>query len=338
LPKWLREEGPELDVVLSTRHRVARNIHGYPFPGRASDSERGEVARHIRRALAVQESLGEARELESSGVALLEKQRLLQRHMVSPAWCQSQPGATLWILSDGATSVMVNEEDHVRAQSVQPGLQVQSARNATHRIADAIGRRCEFAQDRSGGFLTASPSNYGFGIRTSALMHLPALRRSRLWKQSLEISFLAGSTIRGAFGEGTGAIGDLVQVSVERPLADIERLVVKLTRLEREARYEAVAGAVGRARKREVKLARQTVIAGAESGARQLGLVSDIRFGVLAGWIECDLLACSRWIADAGAGLDFLCGVTKAERVFDSVRTAASLRAQVRAVLSADGT
>ena len=43
--RWLLEDGPESDIVMSSRIRLARNLEGFPFVPQATDEQKTELER-----------------------------------------------------------------------------------------------------------------------------------------------------------------------------------------------------------------------------------------------------------------------------------------------------
>ncbi len=201
-------------IVISTRIRLARNFAAYPFPKKMDESQAEDIVVLVREGL---KALDEFTEYNLKTMTDEEAQTLQERYLISPALKKSVCGAA-FVSADYSTSIMVNEEDHVREQYIAGGFDLWGAYEKISAIDDGLAYRYDFAFDVKLGFLTACPSNLGTAMRASVMMFLPALASSGKLKTMLPSIKAAGMTVRGAFGEGTSAEGFLYQVSNERTL------------------------------------------------------------------------------------------------------------------------
>ncbi len=214
LPAWASEQGWNSDVVLSTRARLARNLAGMPFPGHAAEAELQAVARQTlpvaRHREKGQPSL---RAVDMAALGDADKAALVDSHLISPQHAAAGPHR--WALVDDrhTISVMVNEEDHLRLQAILPGLQLEAAWQVADRLDDLLGARLRYAKHPQYGFLTASLSNCGTGLRLSVMTHLPALALAGKLEDALTAARSLGVAVRGPYGEASGAAGDVYQVS-----------------------------------------------------------------------------------------------------------------------------
>lgn len=246
--RWLDASGEHADVVLSTRIRLARNVEGYAFTPRARDGERLRVLAQIRDAIPRVPSLSGSVLLRVDELATSVRQLLHERHLVSKelAGLESghdvRTGAAL-LLSEGV-SVMVNEEDHLRLQSLRSGLAVTAAYRAVERLDRELGSRVPYAYHPEFGFLTACPTNTGTGLRASVLIHLPGLVLTKEIAKVLAGLQQMGLTYRGLYGEGSEVVGNFFQISNQTTLGrsedelinDLARVVQKVIEREEEAR------------------------------------------------------------------------------------------------------
>jgi protein arginine kinase len=214
LPAWVGETGWDADVVLSTRARLARNLAALPFPGHASQDELKAVAKQIL-PVARQREKGQAalRAVEVDKLSETDKARLVDSHLISPQ--HAGAGPYRWALVDDrhTISVMVNEEDHLRLQAILPGLQLESAWRIADKLDDLFGAQLEYAKHDRYGFLTASLSNCGTGLRMSVMVHLPGLALAGKLEEKLGAARTLGASVRGLYGEASGAVGDVYQIS-----------------------------------------------------------------------------------------------------------------------------
>ena len=230
LPAWAGETGWDSDVVLSTRARLARNLAGISFPGRAADSELKQVASQVISA-AKQREKGQVglRAVEISGLDPAGKAALVDSHLISVPLAMSGPNR--WALVDDrqTVSVMVNEEDHLRLQAILPGSQLEAAWRIADLMDDQFGEHLEYAFDARHGYLTSSLTNCGTGLRLSVMAHMPGLAASGKLAGALEAARTLGSAVRGSFGEGSLPAGNVYQISNAVSTGKTERQL--LTRL-----------------------------------------------------------------------------------------------------------
>ncbi len=214
LPAWARETGWDGDVILSTRARLARNVRGVPFPGRADTRQLQDVVASVQRA--VDQPMKELAALRAVDVSRLdppERAKLVDSHLISVQHATAGPWR--WALVDDrhTISVMVNEEDHLRIQAILPGLQLTAAWHTADKLDDAFAERLDYSHDSLYGYLTASLSNCGTGLRVSAMAHLPGLALIGRLNGALTAAHALGVSIRGMFGEHSGMTGDVYQIS-----------------------------------------------------------------------------------------------------------------------------
>jgi len=208
-----RASSPFGDVVLSSRARLARNLDGFPFVNRASLSDCSEVTSLVKQICGVQPENDELEWVNLDELDLLTTELFVERHLVSSTLANASHPRAIAIGPELSRSVMINEEDHIRIQSIRPGLQLEEARKDVDALDLRIEEIIAYAFDEDLGFLTACPTNVGTGARFSIMLHLPALRIIKdlqLVRNACEGMSLA---IRGYQGEGSKTIADLYQVS-----------------------------------------------------------------------------------------------------------------------------
>jgi protein arginine kinase len=222
-----KREGPHSRIVLSSRVRLARNVKNWPFPGYAKKPDRVEALKTIRPAVeSLPQMLGGFSETMDNLTAL-DKQILVERHLISREHAAKNAGSGLVISKDEGVCVMINEEDHLRMQSLKPGLQLKEAWHAIDQFDSALERKLEYAFSPDLGYLTACPTNLGTGIRVSAMLHLPALVLSEQINQIVQAVNKLGLAVRGLYGEGTEALGNIFQVSNQMTLGEVETDIVE---------------------------------------------------------------------------------------------------------------
>ena len=245
---WLDASGEHADVVLSTRIRLARNVEGYAFTPRARDGERLRVLAQVRDAVPRVPSLSGSVLLRVDELATPVRQLLHERHLVSKELAGLEGGHDVRtgaaVLLGERVSVMVNEEDHLRLQSLRSGLAVGAAYRAVERLDQELGSRVPYAYHPEFGFLTACPTNTGTGLRASVLIHLPGLVLTKEISKVLASLQQMGLTYRGLYGEGSEVVGNFFQISNQTTLGrseeelihDLAKVVQKVIEREEEAR------------------------------------------------------------------------------------------------------
>lgn len=209
-PAWLNEDAPHVDVVLSSRTRVMRNLRGHSFPSKADTPELQEVMRKILRASKEADLALEV----YKGLTNAERDYLVGCRLVSPDFEWTLPGRALLVDDDRSVSLMVNEEDHLRVQALSAGWSVDSTEALARACLDSLESRLNFAYTSDYGYLSASPFNSGLGRRQSAMFHLIGLANAKRLPSVMKALTAKGIAVRGLFGESSRAIGAFVQVSV----------------------------------------------------------------------------------------------------------------------------
>ena len=226
-----RRRGPHDRIVMSSRVRLARNLKDGVFPGWAKKPERIRVLELIRPAV---ESLPELKQTFSEtmdNLSQLDKQILVERHLISREHAAKNVGSGLVVNRDETFCVMINEEDHLRMQALRPGLQLRQAWQAIDHLDSELEDKLNYAFSNELGYLTACPTNLGTGIRVSAMLHLPGLVLHEQINPIIQSVNKLGLAVRGLYGEGTEALGNVFQVSNQMTLGESESTIVE--RLEK---------------------------------------------------------------------------------------------------------
>ena len=214
-------------IVLMTRIRLARNLAGQPFPGWAKPAQREAVLDMCRQAVGAAQPLKKGLAVSVSDLTELEKQILVERHLISRELSGSKQGSGVLISKDQAFSIMVNEEDHLRIQVLRAGFQLKKAWAAINEFDTALEDSLDFAFSPTLGYLTACPTNLGTGMRASAMMHLPALVIGNQMEKVVRAVNQLGMVVRGLFGEGSDASGSIFQISNQTTLGESEEEIIK---------------------------------------------------------------------------------------------------------------
>ena len=221
------KRGPKsIPVTLSTRIRLARNLKEFPFPGKAEEGQRRAVLSKCMDAMTDMDSLKESTSLEVDDLSELDRQILVEKHLISPELSQVDEGSGIVLSSDRNCCVMINEEDHLRIQVLQPGLEFKKVWRRADELDSGIESHVDYAYDSELGFLTACPTNLGTGLRASAMMHLPGLVMSKNMDKVINAVNQLGIAVRGLFGEGSDASGSIFQISNQQTLGESEDAII----------------------------------------------------------------------------------------------------------------
>lgn len=295
-PEWLRADGADSDVVMSSRVRLARNIAGFPFLSKASDEDRRQTLELVRdRVLSggISEGMLWVDVAESSED---ERHLLVERHLISRQHAKGSGARGAAISApDERLSIMVNEEDHLRIQVMRSGLAVAEAMTQIDAVDDAIEGQIGYAFSPRFGYLTACPTNVGTGMRVSVMLHLPGLRMTGEIEKVRRAAKSLNLAVRGFYGEGSEASGDLFQISNQTTLGKTERRIVRdfeSTILPKVLDYERKSRHALLTRSRLKVVDRSHRALGILQSARlmtaeeALKLISRVRLGVLLGVVE----------------------------------------------------
>lgn len=238
---WL-EAGIDEGPVISSRIRLARNVEEYNFPGWASEEQNHAGWKKIAGILHTLEPT--FINWGMSDTPELDKEILFERHLISQEMAQQDDSCGVFVTPDECMSIMVNEEDHIRIQSLQPGLNLQGAWAAADKIDDELESSLTYAFSPKLGYLTSCPSNVGTGMRASVMLHLPGLVLMEEMDPVINGISKIGLAVRGMWGEGTEAAGNMFQVSNQITLgrsegeiiAHLEQIVLELIEHENNAR------------------------------------------------------------------------------------------------------
>lgn len=242
---WLGASGKDWDIVLSSRVRLARNVAGVPFVGMASDPDRNEVVGMVRRIPMFAGTDADLTWHEMENMEDRDRRMLVERHLISHQFADATFPRGVAISKDQRLSVMVNEEDHLRIQTLAPGLALREAFQRVSEVRDEFESSIEFAFSPRWGFLTACPTNVGCGIRFSVMLHLPAIRITEELGRVRQAAKDLDLAVRGYHGEGSESIGDFFQISNQITLGTSEddlleeflgAVVPRLVEYERHAR------------------------------------------------------------------------------------------------------
>jgi protein arginine kinase len=281
---WMKGEGPESDIVLSSRIRLARNFDQTPFPNRASDEILAKVVEELRKSVADLSNQDNHcyMFIDLEKLEPLERNVLVEKHIISPTHVQEPTNRALIVRDDAAVAILVNEEDHLRVQCLLPGLNLPDTLQLANEVDDILESRHSFA------FLTACPTNVGTGLRASVMIHLPALVLTKQINRIIGAATQIGLTVRGLYGEGTEAVGNIFQISNQLTLGQNEQEIVdnlqavvkQVVGQERAAREALMRDSKDMLADRVWRAYGVLRYARSISGQEALSLLSEVRLGI----------------------------------------------------------
>jgi protein arginine kinase len=225
--EWMRGEGPDADIVISSRIRLARNLAQFPFLSRADDGVRAEIEKTLHENVVDLALGGQLTYFDINQLEGIDRQFLVERQLISRELAESHGSRGVCFTRQENVSLMVNEEDHLRIQVLHCGFELDSCWREISRIDDLLEERVSYAFNEELGYLTACPTNVGTGIRVSVLMHLPALVLTKEIQKVFQALQKISLAVRGLYGEGSQAMGDFYQISNQITLGNSEEQLLK---------------------------------------------------------------------------------------------------------------
>lgn len=224
--EWLRGTGPNSDIVMSSRVRLARNIEDFPFSHWANKKQEKDSMEILQRAVTGNEMLRTGHFVRMAELDDVDKQFLLERHLISREHVTQPEFKAVLVGDKEVVSVMINEEDHLRVQVMQSGFNLQECWRIASRLDDLLHKHVKFAYSQEWGYLTACPTNAGTGLRASVMLHLPSLVMTKQINRVLQAITKLGMTARGLYGEGTEAEGNFFQISNQITMGATEEDII----------------------------------------------------------------------------------------------------------------
>ena len=224
--EWLKADGPKSDIVMSSRIRVARNITKYPFSHWAKPKQKEEVLQIVKSAIDKSPHLKNSMFFKIDELSEVDRQFLIERHLMSKEHAVNPTHKAILIDKKETFAIMINEEDHIRAQVMRSGLNLAETWKLMKAIDSEIGKYIDYAYSPRWGYLTACPTNVGTGMRASCMLHLSALVLSGEINRILQAVSKLSLAVRGLYGEGTEASGNFFQISNQVSLGHTEDDVI----------------------------------------------------------------------------------------------------------------
>lgn len=247
--EWLRGTGPQSDIVIASRVRLARNIAKLPFSHWANKSQSQQALKICRGAIEANNFMRGSVFVTIEDLNNIDKQFLLERHLISKELITKSDSKAVVISEKEIISIMINEEDHLRLQTIQSGFNLKQAWQIIDSLDTDLGLNIDYAFSNDVGFLTACPTNTGTGMRASVMLHLPALVMVKQINRVFQTISKLSLTVRGFYGEGTQATGNFFQISNQTTLGrsevdiidNIERIIRQVIMHEQNARKMLMA-------------------------------------------------------------------------------------------------
>ncbi|WP_066321211.1 protein arginine kinase [Bacillus sp. FJAT-29814] len=293
---WMSKDGPDSDIVLSSRIRLARNLEAYKFPTVFSHEEAKRIISDMENLLrqVTMPKFGSMELLKIDEMQPLQKRVLVEKHLISPNLAEESPHGAVLLSENEEVSIMVNEEDHIRIQCLFPGLQLAEALEAANEMDDWLEQHLQYAFDESLGYLTSCPTNVGTGLRASVMMHLPGLILTQQMGRIIPAINQLGFVVRGIYGEGSEALGNIFQISNQitlgkaeedicRDLMGVVSQIISQERSAREALRKTSNIQLEDRVFRSLGVLTNSRIIESKEAARCL---SDVRLGIDMGYIE----------------------------------------------------
>jgi protein arginine kinase len=292
--EWLRGDGAESDIVMSSRIRLARNLEGFPFIPQADAEQKREIADLIRGRVMESVFSGEGQYLDMSELTEVDHHYLIERHLVSRELTAGRGTRGVAFDKTEVIALMINEEDHLRTQIIRSGFELDRAWEEMEGVDRLLEDELDFAFSAQYGYLTACPTNVGTGMRASVMLHLPALVMLKQIEKVFQAVNKINLVVRGKYGEGTQAYGDFYQISNQITLGksessiidNIKRVVPRILQYERNLREKLM---LENRVALEDKVYRAWGIlrhARSISSEETMNLLSAVRLGVNVGLIE----------------------------------------------------
>ncbi len=330
---WYIEKGPQADIVLSSRIRIARNLKDFPFPGRLTKEQENAVEKIIEESflsLELSQPASDWNIVRLEELGKMQRLALAEKHLISRRMLEPGSGKTLIISKDESLSIMILEEDHIRIQAMRAGLDLDKAYEAATALAFSLEEKISLAWSEEFGFLTACPTNTGTGLRASAMLFVPGLIRTERMSQMRDLLGKAGFTVRGSHGEGSKIEASRVQISnqltlgqtEEEILGELRDLVIKIIDKEKQARTELIENDRLALEDRVWRALGILENARSISYEEAASLLAELRLGTGLGLLtDISLLALNRLDANIGlASLQQICGQELIACELDSMR------------------
>lgn len=225
---WMNGDGPQSDIVLTSRIRLARNLKDFLFPTKFTPEEAKQVLEEVEKIapMIISDQHKALELLKMENLQPIQRRVLVEKHLISPNLAEDSTYGACLLSEDEKISIMINEEDHIRIQCIYPGLQLQEALYLANFMDDQLEKYLDFAFSETRGYLTSCPTNVGTGLRASVMMHLPGLVLTQQMNKLIPTINQLGLVVRGIYGEGSEALGNIFQISNQITLGKSEQDII----------------------------------------------------------------------------------------------------------------
>lgn len=300
---WYKENGPDQEIIVSTRVRFARNLPGYKFPSKMTEDEREKLIDEVSYTFMNSNSSfsNDFRIIKTKEEAKDKLLTLFEKHLISREFIRNPLSSAVILSNDEKVSLMLLEEDHIRLQVLLPGNQMKEALKIAKDYESLLDLRLSFSKNETLGYLTACPTNLGTGLRISVMLHLPALTFTKRIGQILNSVGKLGLTIRGMYGEGTEAKGAFYQLSnqvtlgmsEEDILKKVESVLTRIIEIEQNLRSELLKNAENEIKNRCMRAYGILKNSYALTSEEAISYLSDVRLGKALGLVDTEYTALS---------------------------------------------
>ncbi len=292
--EWLRGTGPESDIVISSRIRLARNLAAFPFTNRATPHQKAEIETLLRERIAKLDLTTKLSYLTLPTLSPLDRQFLVERQLISRELAGAEGPRGVAVAPHETVSLMVNEEDHLRLQVMRSGFALDEAWSDIDKVDDALEQRVSYAFSEEFGYLTACPTNVGTGMRSSVMLHLPALVLAKQIEKVFRALQKINLAVRGLYGEGSRASGDFYQISNQVTLGksevtilgEIRDVIPQIINYERQARATLIRESRQALQDRVSRAFGTLCSATMMTSEETMDLLSSVRLGVNLGLLD----------------------------------------------------
>src|SRR6516165_6939486 len=292
--EWLRGSGPESDIVISSRIRLARNLAAFPFTNRASSGQKSEIEAMLRERIARLDLEPKLGYLNVPGLSSLDRQFLVERQLISRELAAAEGPRGVALGPQERVSLMVNEEDHLRMQVMRSGFSLDETWQDIDKVDDLLEQRVTYAFSEEFGYLTACPTNVGTGMRASVMLHLPALEHTKQIEKVFRALQKINLMVRGLYGEGSRASGDFYQISNQVTLGksettilgEIREVIPQIITYERQARTMLLRESRQMLQDRVSRAFGTLCSATMMTSEETMDLLSSVRLGINMGLLE----------------------------------------------------
>ena len=295
--KWYETMDDTSDIFISSRIRLARNLNDFNFPPKLQDDAADELVNRVKEILPkIKEADPKKRYYgcDVNELSEIDRNALVEKHVISPDFAKKKQHPGLILSEDESVSIMINEEDHIRLQVMNNGMNLENSLKEANKIDDLFHELLGYAFDEKLGYLTTCPTNLGTGLRASYMLFLPALTSAKKMPQLIQEVSKYGVTIRGMYGENSKSMGGLYQISnlktlgysEEELIQNLNRLVNQIVQQEKKRRiymlstnYDEIEDQVNRSYG-ILKFARSI------STSEAMALLADVKFGIDVGLLQ----------------------------------------------------